>query len=352
MMLERLVNGKFSKKSYSAFILGADIGGTNTSIGVFGIKQGTPILVFSFHFKSRELKSLHYAVSEVLEYMHANYGINVSKGCIAGAGAVSPKKDFINITKLGWRVDKKTLSKNTQLKEIILINDFEAVGYGINMLSKNDISVIKKAGKIPKSPIVVIGAGTGLGKSTLIYNESLKSYASLPSEAGHCDFPAQGKEEIELVEFIRKYRKIKGSISYEQIVSGMGIDNIYSFLRKSGKIRATKYTKEIDNSEKKPELISKYGKADETCRKTFEIFKNGYSKFAANCALDSLPYGGVYIAGGIAPKNPGIFDSEFVRKFEKHHERQDVLKKIPIYLVMNYDVGLLGAGFVGAKMLS
>lgn len=342
---------KFKKNDYGSFILGADIGGTNTNFGVFGIKKKFPALLISFHFNSKEIKKLHNAINETLDYMMKNYKIKISKACIAGAGVVSPKRDSISITKLEWSLSQKELSKNTNLKKILFINDFEAVGHGINMLKKTDVAVIKKPQKIPEASVAVIGAGTGLGKSTLVYDEHNKSYKHIPSEAGHCDFPAQSKLETQLVDFIKKYKKIKNNVSYEQVVSGIGLENIYLFLRKKGKIKPTKYTKEIDKAKNKPLVISKYRKIDETSRKTFEIFRDAYARFAANCALDALPYGGIYIAGGIAPKNPGIFDADFTRKFEKCHERPDVLRKIPIYLVKNCNVGLLGAGFAGAKLL-
>lgn len=339
---------KFNKNSYSSFVLGADIGGTNTGFGIFGIKGKFPELLVSFHYSSKEIKKLHNAVNETLSYMQKNYKIKIAKACIAGAGVVSPEKGSVSIKKLGWSLSQKELRRNTSLKKIRFINDFEAVGYGINILNKSEVVIIKKAKKIPKAPIVVIGAGTGLGKATLIYDEHHALYKPVPSEAGHCDFPAQSELEIELVDFIKKNKRIKQNVSYERIVSGIGLENIYFFLRR--KIKPTKYTKEIDNAKNKPAAISKYKKIDETCRKTFEIFRDAYAKFAANCALDALPYGGIYIAGGIAPKNKDIFGAKFVKKFEKCHERSDVLKKMPIYLVVNYDVGLLGAGFAGARI--
>ena len=342
---------RFKEREYSSFILGADAGGTNTSIGIFGAKNKLPVLLLSFHFKSMDLKGLDCAINKVLDCASTQYNINAGRGCIAGAGVVSPKRDAISITKLGWNIRKKELLQKTGLNDIIFINDFEAIGYGINMLGNKDTIIVRNYKKIPKAPIVVIGAGTGLGKSTLIYDEKLKAHVPLPSEAGHCDFPAQSMEELELIGFIKKRKNIKRSISYEQIVSGLGIENIYSFLRKKGEISPTRYTKEIDMNGKKPELISRYRKIDATCRKTFEIFKNEYSKFAANCALDALPYCGIYIAGGIAPKNADIFDAGFVKKFESYHERPDVLRKIPIYLIMNCNAGLLGAGFAAARFL-
>ena len=342
---------KFKKKDYSSFILGADIGGTNCNFGIFGIKRKNPELLLSFHFNSRELEGLHYSINEILAYMQKNRRIKITKACIAVAGIISPKKDFALTQNVPWNISKNELLRKTRLKEIILVNDFEAVGYGINMLNKKGIFVIKKAQKIPEAPAAVIGAGTGLGKATLIYNNHLKFYIPLPSEAGHMDFAAQSQDELELVNFIKRHKKIKQDIPYELVLSGQGLENIYLFLRKSRKFKETRYTKEIDKSKNKPELISKYRKIDKTCNDAFMVFKLIYAKFARDMAIYSVARGGIYIAGGIAAKNREIFDKEFVKTFEKNYKVADVLRKIPIYLILDHDVGLLGAGFVGSKFL-
>ena len=340
---------KFNKKTYDSFLMAGDIGGTNTSLGIFGVKNN-PALLVSFHFKSRELRALHDAVNEALAYSKDNYKINITKACFAVAGVLSANGDYAQITNAKWDASRKILLKKTNLKKIALINDFEAVGYGINTLAKKDVMAIKKAKPTPKAPILVIGAGTGLGKTTLVYDRHQKAYKPIPSEAGHSDFAAQSKLDFELVDFIRKRKKAK-SVSYEQVLSGQGLGNIYLFLRKNKKFKAAKYTKEIDKSKSKPELISKYRKADKTCKETFEIFKIAYAGFAKNMALDGLALGGVYIAGGIAPKNREIFDKSFVKIFEESLKMGHILKRMPIYLILNYDVGLLGAGFAGSRLL-
>lgn len=329
---------------YSRFVLGGDIGGTNTALGIFGIKNKKAELLLSFHFKSKELSGLHDAVNEALEYVRKNYGLKISKACFAVAGTISPEKDMAEATNINWDVSKKDLLRKTPLKKICIMNDFEAIGHGIFMLGNKDFKTIKKAKKIDKAPILVIGAGTGLGKTTLIYNGSSKSYIPIPSEAGHSDFAAQTKDEIDLADFVRKYKKTRNNATYEQVLSGPGLVNIYMFLRKSGKLKATRLTKEIGSSPK-PELISRYRKADKTCKKAFQIFKRIYAKFARNFALDCLAWGGVYIAGGIASKNIDIFDKEFVKIFSQSHKMEYALRKTPIYLVLNSNAGLLGAGF-------
>lgn len=334
----------FKTDDYSYFVLGGDIGGTNTALGIFGIRKNAASLLLSFHFKSKELNGLSYAVNEALNYVQENYKLKVSKACFAVAGYLSPDKKTAKVTNVKWGVKIKDLFKKTKLKKISIINDFEAIGYGLFMLSNKDFKVIKKAKKVDKAPILIIGAGTGLGKAVLIYDGHSKSYIPMPSEAGHTDFAAQTQMEMDLARFIKKYKKIRQTVSYEQVLSGQGLINIYMFLRKSGKFKETKFTKEIDTS-LKPELISKYRKIDKTCKKAFEIFKLIYAKFARNFALDCLAWGGVYIAGGIAPKNMEIFDREFIKIFSQSHKMDYILRKAPVYLVLNHNAGLLGAGF-------
>lgn len=351
MQFQKNIHKKFKKGAYSDFILAGDIGGTNTKLGLFGISKKLPELLASFNFKSQEMRGLHESINKAIECINDDYSIKIKKGSLAVAGVISPNKDFADVTNAPWNVDKKLLLDNTMLKKIIILNDFEAIGYGINMLKVDDIMTIKKSKKIPKAPIVVVGAGTGLGKTTLIYHESLKSYIPLHCEAGHTDFPSQSKEELNLVGFIKKRKKIRGSIPYEQILSGQGLENLYFFVRKNMKLAPTRYTKEIEVARNKAELISKYRNADKTCFEVFRLFQKAFSKFARNFALDSIAWGGVYIAGGIIPKNKGILDGSFVRMFEENYMLGDVLKAVPIHLIVNYDVGLLGAGFVGAKLL-
>lgn len=339
----------FGAKSYKEFILAGDVGGTNTALGIFGVKNKSPEMLVSFRFKSKELKSLNEAIKEALIDSKKEHGIKIAKACFGVAGVLSNDKSKAKITNLPWIIDKNSISKRTGIKKILLMNDFEAIGYGINLLGKKDIITVKNAKKATEAPILIIGAGTGLGKTVLLYDKNLKLYQPMPSEAGHSDFAAQTREEIELINFISKHSK--RNVSYEEVLSGKGLHNIYLFLRKSKKFKPTKCTKEIDRSKNKPELISKYRKIDRTCRATFEIFSGIYAKFARNFALDSLAFGGVYIAGGIAPRNKNIFGSRFVRIFEQNHKLSHVLKKIPIYLIMNYDAGLLGAAFAAMEFL-
>lgn len=206
-------------KGYQGCILAGDIGGTNCTLGIFGIKNSLPELLVSFHFKSRELNNLYEPINIVIDYASKEKGITLKKCCLAAAGAISPRKDYVNLTKANLHLSIKEVLNKTKLKKIILMNDFEAAGYGISMLSGKDIKTIKKGFKVPKTPIVVIGAGTGLGKTTMVYDNVKGIYIPLPSEIHHADFPAQNKAEAELVEFIKRNKKTN-NVSNGDIVSG------------------------------------------------------------------------------------------------------------------------------------
>ncbi len=333
----------------SGFILGGDIGGTNPKLGIFEIKNGMPSMVQKFDFKTADLsgpeEAINYALDSKKEY------IKHIKGACLGVAGGTIGENRVQMTNSSWIVDGSLIEKETGL-ETILINDFQAVGWGINTLKPKDTRLVKSVErKKQKYPVLVIGAGTGLGKATLYYDQKRKLYEPQHSEAGNTDFPFL-EEFSNLVSFVKKSNNLN-NVSYEDIVSGRGIIRIYEFIRQSGAFKSTEHTREIDSLKDggKPELISKYKSIDRTCRETFEFFRNAYAVFARNFAIESETYGGVYIAGGIAPKNPGIFNKEFVRIFMQNDRFSGFLKQVPVYLITNPNAGLMGAGFAGAQLL-
>jgi len=266
----------------------------------------------------------------------------------------------VKLTNAKWNVSTKELIDKTPLKKVFIINDFQTIGFGLNLLdfnNKNDIYHIRR-GKNEMEPSkatkAIIGAGTGLGKSILIYDEHFDAYLPIPTEGGHGDFPAQNNLELQLIEFVKKLRGISNPLSYEELLSGRGIEGIYLFLRNRREIKETKYTREIDDSLNKTPLISKYKELDGTCKETFRLFTRFYARCAKNFALDTLCRGGLYIAGGIAVKNKAIFlSNEFISEFENAYNRTDLLKTIPISVILNYDISLYGACYAAMyKLLS
>jgi len=333
-------------------VLGVDIGGTNTNLCIAGVEHSKPILLVSLNFESQKLDSLVPAVQETLAYADKQYDIHVSSACIGAAGVVSPYRDSARLTNVRWNVDTKDLIEETQLSSVFVINDFQTIGYGINLLdpkNKADLFEVRISDSDSESamePKAVVGAGTGLGKCTLVYDKYHEIYVPIPSEGGHGDFPAHNDFEMQLLSYVKNLRDIPQSVTYEELLSGRGIENIYLFLRNDQRFGATRYTGEIDVASDKAPLIAKYKEMDETCRETFRLFTQFYARCAKNFVLDTMAAGGLYIAGGIAAKNKEAFATqEFLREFEHAYRRADVLKNIPIYVIVNYDVSLSGACF-------
>jgi glucokinase len=355
----RIVHTKdrFRKGDYQGFVLGGDIGGTHMSFSIAGLKKGKPEPLVSTHFLTQGTQSLIEAVRQTLRYAD-HLGINAGRACFGVAGPISPRRDSSIITNLKMNISVEEILKETGLKSLFLINDYEATGYGVNMLDvKNKKDIISIRDKKPvatksfRPSKAVIGAGTGLGKSILVYRDMHDTYIPIPTEGGWSDFPAQGEREMEIMKFLKKYQGIEGNVACDDVVSGRGIESIFMFLKSTGEFRETKYTEDILNSLDKPPLIGRHRERDRMCRETFRLFARFYARCARNFVLESLARGGLYIAGGIAPKNPDIFRTkDFIKEFENSMKMEKILKEIPIYLIVNYDVSLYGACFAAAEI--
>jgi len=335
-----------SYKDFNSYVFGVDIGGTTTNIAIAGIKNQKPVLLFSLTFISQEIRSLDHALNESLKYARNTYDIDVCCGCIGASGVVSKNNKFATLTNVSWDVDCESIIEKTGIPDIFVVNDFQIIGYGINHLdfsNKNDLIEIKKSKTIDDTHLskAIIGAGTGLGKCILVYNEESNSYVPLPSEGGSVDLPIYDELEYEMMRHIQNKYNHSFPVTYEQVLSGVGLCNIYDFLKKSDRY---KYKNTI--SVKIPDDISRYRDQDECCHETFEIFIRFYARCIKNFILDTMALGGVYIAGGIAMKNLDLFNSEmFKDEIENTFQMEGLLRNVPIFLISNYDVSLLGACF-------
>jgi len=340
VFFKEIVYEEIDKRKNDA-ILAADIGGTTTDLGVLIENKGKLKLLISLHLQSKEIKNFTKVVIEILEHLKDKHNMKISKSCFAGAGVVS--QDKIKLTNLSWDVNLKEIEKKTKLKSIILINDFQAIAYGIEALPKKGILMVKSGKAVKGAAKVLIGAGTGLGKAILLFDEDKKQYVPFPSEGGHGDLPMLNKEELRLREFIQKNTG-NDIVEWEDVLSGRGLSNIYNFLEKSRKYKKTSCSHEIKRSKYDPMIITKHKNKDKQCRDTFSIFLKFYGRCAKNFALDVLAEGGIYIGGGIAAKNSSIFKKEsFKKELTKTKKLGKVLKKIPVYVIKDYNVSLYGA---------
>ena len=349
-------NQNISNDSFSSYVLGIDVGGTNATLGIAGIQEKTPILLCSLQFASTSMDSLIPAILQSLEYAKKEYGCDIFHSCIGAAGVISEKKDFAELTNLNWNISTNEILKHTPLQSAVLVNDFQAIGYGIRFLdheNKNHILQIRSKTNKPLCPPqnkAIIGAGTGLGKCLLYYDSHLQHYVPLASEGGHSDLPIYSDSEKRLVRFIQKEKNDTSPLCYEDVLSGRGINFIYDFLYHDKQYNESSYMTEIESSTDKTSLISRYRNKDELCKETFRYFSKFYGRCAKNFVLDTMAIDGLYIAGGIAMKNYEIFQSnDFLSEFEHSKQRKNILSNTPLYVIMNYDVSLYGTCFIALQ---
>ncbi len=345
----------FNLKDYERFIIVADVGGEHSYIAIAGIKSKKNYeIIFKDIYLTTEITKIHYALNKCLEGAYKRYGIEIGRAVIAAAGPVSRKRGYIKLTNIDLVIDSQEILKNTMLRKVILLNDFEAIGYGIDMLNLNtDAMMMPHVGEDLTNPSLlsntyaVIGAGKGLGVTIAYYDIARHMHVPLPSEGGHIEFSAHDSLELELMQYVKEriMKKKDAHPEFERFVSGNGIINIYNFLRHKKMFPETSTTKKIDGLEgisKLREIDNNL--SDPTCKKTVDMFLVFYARAARNLALTAECYSGLFIGGGIILRYANLINQNkaFMKEFESHDLRSDVLRKTPVYIIKNKDVGLLG----------
>lgn len=268
--------------------------------------------------------------------------------CLAIAGFVSNGE--VEVTNLPWVVSEQRIAEglNINKDKVKLINDFEAIGYGIqNLDRKKDLITIQKGKKDNDSLCAVIGAGTGLGVC-LVSHDSNHKPKVYKTEGGHVDFSPVDDEQVELFKFMRKTFH---RVSSERFCSGYGIYNIYKYVVRHplyNQSECVDLRKELFNilDSNKAAIIVKYAveHKEPSALRTVSLFLSIYGSVAGNLALTSLPFRGLYVAGGIAPRLiEQLKQSKFLEKFRDKGRMSNMMKDFPVHIIMNADVGLMGA---------
>lgn len=319
-----------------------DIGGTKTNVAVLEPCENRFNTIFEKSFLSKDYDSLQTILKD-----DSTFNIQKSKIESTCFGVAGPIKDGLcDATNLPWLVDSRKIAEvlNIDSKKVHLLNDLEAAAYGIDVLEEKDVYVLNKGTEKKNGSRCLISAGTGLGESIIFWDE--KKYKPCPSEGGHCDFAARNKIEIDLLNYlINKY----GRISYERILSGPGLLNIYNFFKDkiySGN-STPEWLKERLKKEDPSAVISEIGmtKKDECCEKTLDLFVSIYGAEAGNLALKCLATGGVYIGGGIAPKIlEKIKEGAFMQAFTHKGRLSIMVSQMPVRVILNDKIPLLGCG--------
>ncbi|MEA5535433.1 glucokinase [Crocosphaera sp. XPORK-15E] len=344
-------------------ILAGDIGGTKTILRLVNVeilskgdKLPQLITLYQQVYQSQKFSDIVPIVQQFYAEAKSqlNQEIAVKSACFGIAGPVV--NNTSELTNLSWSLSSDRLQKELSLNQVSLINDFAAIGYGILGLTKDDLYTLQDVTPNPKYPIAVLGAGTGLGEGFLIPLPTGK-YGVFSSEGSHADFAPRTPLEFELLTYIQdKYQLSR--VSVERVVSGLGITAIYQFLRHKNPEQESHILKQIYQTwekEKSLDLSAEVAKAalekdDFLCQQAMKIFIEAYGAEAGNLALKLLPYGGLYVAGGIAAKIlPLMKNGDFMQAFQSKGRMSSLLNQIPVHIILNPDIGLIGATLRAAE---
>jgi glucokinase len=316
-------------------ILAGDIGGTNARLAYFQPQNGHLRLVSERTFPSREHSELGEIVSQFLD----DSGTRPEAACFGIAGPV--RNGRVETSNLPWVIEQSRLAKQIHLPATLLINDLEASAWGIGALAAKDLVPLNRVSAPAVGNQAVIAPGTGLGEAGLFWDGS--RHHVFACEGGHTDFGPQGDLQIELVKFLQARF---GHVSYERILSGPGLVNVYEFLCASGCGKeSAEFAALLKNSD--PAAAISRAALDGTyplAEKALDLWISVYGAEASNLALKVMATGGLFLAGGISPKVLAKLKGPlFMQSFLDKGRLRPLLESIPVQVVTNEKAGLLGA---------
>lgn len=326
-------------------VLAGDIGGTKTHLALFSVHGERIQSETSRTFPSKRYSGLEPVLQDFLAGDHHA----IDSACFGIAGPVVDGK--VKTPNLPWMVDSSELSHSLKLDSVGLLNDLEAAAYGIFTLENDEFWTLNEGTMRRSGSKALIAAGTGLGQA-LLYDDG-RRFHPLASEAGHADFAPRNDLEIELLRYLMARFH---HVSYERVVSGPGLFNIYRFLKESQRLEEPKWLADrLSVGEDPSAVVSKAALANEAeiCVKALDLFVSVYGAEAGNLALRAKSVRGLYVGGGIAPKIlEKLKDGTFMRAFGDKGRYTDLLAAVPVQIVLNDQAALRGAAYYAAFLSS
>ncbi len=322
-------------------LLAGDIGGTKTDLAVFSSERGARSPLTEATFLSADYPSLEALVREFLEKVR----LPIAEAAFGVAGPVVAGR--AKITNLPWDIEAERLGQTLGLARVQVVNDLDAIAHAIPLLEPDDLATLNPGSPVPSGAIAVIAPGTGLGESFLTWEGT--RYRAHPSEGGHADFAPTNALELDL---LRRLLDQYDHVSYERVCSGRGLPNIYTYLKETGYAQEPAWlAAQLATATDPTPVIVKAAQDDppcELCAATLDTFVAILGAEAANLALKVLATGGVYVAGGIPRRIlPALQGGGFMRAFRRKGRFADLLNQVPVRIVLNPKVGLMGAASLG-----
>jgi glucokinase len=326
-------------------LIAGDIGGTKTDLAIYSSESGPHAPLAETEVHSADYPSLQAMVEEFLAQV--NMPVDVASFDVAG-----PVIDgHVKTTNLPWVMDEDTLAKDLKLKSVHLMNDLEAVARAVPVLRSLDLITLNEGVPVLRGPIAVIAPGTGLGESFLTWDGS--QYQAHSSEGGHADFAPTEERQIRLLEYLLKRFD---HVGVERVCSGIGVPNIYEYLRDGEGIAERPDVAQLLTSAEdrtKTILNAAVDRDDpsELCRATVDLLVSILASEAGNLVLKVFATGGIYLAGGIAVHVSGALqEPRFMQTFTKKGRFKNFMERIPIHVITTR-AALIGAAAYGLESL-
>ena len=322
--------------------LAGDIGGTNARLASVEIVGGRARVEDPIQYPSAAFRGL----GEIVRRYFADVGGSFDRACFGVAGPVVD--GVCEATNLPWVIRVDDLAQHIGIERVALINDFQAIGHALPLLGDGDLVTLQAGEPTERGVLALIGAGTGLGEGFLVWDAG--HYRVCASEGGHATFAAQSALEWGLAE---QLRAAHGHVSYERLVSGPGLVNIYQYLAAREMAGAERSAAWDDVAREGAAAITRHAEAhtDERCVQAVDMFAAAFGAQAGNLALTVMATGGVFVAGGIAARMADkLRDGTFMSAFRAKGRLSPLLERIPVHAIVNPSVGLVGAASIASSL--
>ncbi len=326
-------------------VLAGDIGGTKTAMGCFTVDGGPAQPVHEHVYRTNDWTSFRAIIADFLGRIDGR----PEAACFGIAGPIANRRAEITVN-VHWPIDARDIADLFGHDRIDLINDVQAMALGTLTLPDSGLETIHPGEPEPTANRGLIAAGTGLGLSLLVHNRG--RWIAVPSEAGHVNFAPNSEIEIDLLRYLWD---IYGRISTERVLSGPGLYHIYKFLRDTGRGTEPEWLAREMEAGDPSAVVSKYGLDDEEplCARALDLFVQIYGAVAGDYAITTVARGGVYLGGGIPPKIlPRLKRAEFMQGFTDKGRLSDLIRQIPVKVIIETKTPLYGAAAHAMQMLA
>lgn len=322
-------------------LLVGDIGGTNARLAIFSPQDSLREAVVEQQFPCHRYASLEAIIKDFLDQVK----LPVTHAVIGVAGPVADGRSWI--TNLPWIIDAKQISQTLGFEKTWLLNDLAALAESIPFLEGDDLATINSGLPVTNGPIAVVAPGTGLGEAYLIHNGT--RYESHATEGGHTDFAPTNALELDMLRYMLERFE---HVSYERLCSGIGIPNIYEFVKDTQQLEIPDWLAEqLENAEDPTPIIFNAGleKKCEICQLVVELFVSILAHELANMALKVWASGGIYLGGGIPPRILNLLRKpKFMRMVTEKGRFSEALQNMPLQVILNTRANLIGAAHYAA----